>query len=286
MAETPTVNGDAPVKARRRGRPTRERAGGSQGTASVQSLDRALGLMEAVSGYEQGATLSDLAQATDLAPSTAHRLLKSLESREYLRQDEERGLWFIGVRAFTVGSAFVRVRDVVAVARPFMHELVAEVEESANLAILDDDQPVYLSQVECRQMIRAHALPGVRAMPHCSGIGKAFLALMPAERVADILRRKGMPALTDATITNAAQYQKALVEVRKLGYAVDDEEQSIGMRCIAAIIFDENAEPAAALSITGPAARISHQRIPELGLQVREMAARITTAIGGRFQQD
>ena len=248
----------------------------------MQSLDRALGLMEAVSGHEHGATLSDLAKSTGLAPSTAHRLLKSLEAREFLRQDEERGLWFIGVRAFTVGSAFVRVRDIVAVARPFMHELVAEVEESANLAVFDDDQPVYLSQVECRQMIRAHALPGVRSMPHCSGIGKAFLALMPAQRVAAILRRKGMPALTAATITEIAKYQAALAEVRELGYAVDDEEQSIGMRCIAAIIYDENAEPAAALSITGPAARVSHQRIPELGLQVRETAARITAAIGGR----
>jgi IclR family acetate operon transcriptional repressor len=280
MAELPTIDNGGSTKGRRRGRPTLERNGKRDG-GSVQSLDRALGLMEAISYREQGATLSDLAQETALAPSTAHRLLKSLESREYLRQDEERGLWFIGVRAFTVGSAFVRVRDIVAVARPFMRVLVEEVGESANLAILEDNQPVYLSQVECQQMIRAHALPGVRAMPHCSGIGKAFLALMPAARVEAIMASKGMPALTSKTITSIDDYQLALADVRRHGYAVDDEEQSPGMRCVAAVIFDDNSEAAAALSITGPSARIAQRRIPELGAKVRDMAAQVTAAIGG-----
>ena len=92
--------------------------------------------------------------------------------------------------------------------------------------------------------------------------------------------------MTDKTITDIEDFLSALETVRRLGYAVDDEEHSPGMRCIAAIVYDENCQPAAALSITGPSARISQRRIPDLGVKVREMASRITGAIGGRVPPD
>jgi len=269
---------------RRRGRPTR--AGAAGGDGAVQSLDRALNLLEQIARHEQGITLSDVATATALPPSTAHRLLKSLEAREFVRHDSERGLWFVGVRAFTVGSAFVRVRDIVAIARPVMRRLVDDVDESVNLAVLDGDQPVYLSQIECRQMIRAHALPGARAMAHCSGVGKALLAALPEAQTVAILRRAGLPALTAKTITRVDDYIQALADVRRNGFAVDDEEQSLGMRCVAAAIHDENGDPVAAVSLTGPSARLSSDRIAALGRRVGEAAAEITAAIGGRLPAD
>jgi IclR family acetate operon transcriptional repressor len=285
MAESHSTNNriadERAASARRRGRPAAA-ASSRDAAGAVQSLDRALNLLEEVSRHEQGVTLTDLAQSTGLAPSTAHRLLRTLESRDYLRQDEQRGLWFVGVRAFTVGSAFVRMRDIVAIARPLMRQLVDDVGESANLAVLDNGQPVYLSQIECRQMIRAHALPGARAMPHCSGVGKALLSFLPAERARTILRETGMPALTDKTITTIRDYMAALETVRAQGYAVDDEEQSPGMRCVAAVIHDEYGDPVAAVSVTGPSARIDDRRIALLGARVKAAAAAITEAIGGR----
>ena len=269
---------------RRRGRPARAGTAG-RGDGAVQSLDRALNLLEEIAGSEQGVTLSDLAASTTLPPSTAHRLLKSLEGREYVRHDTERGLWFVGVRAFTVGSAFVRVRDIVAIARPVMRQLVDDVGESVNLAVLDGDQPVYLSQIECRQMIRAHALPGARAMAHCSGVGKALLAALPAAQAAAILERAGLPALTAKTITSVSACMQALEAVRRDGFAVDDEEQSLGMRCVAAAIHDENGDPVAAVSLTGPSARLTRERMPALGRRVAAAAADIAAAIGGRQPQ-
>ena len=266
----------------RRGRPAAQMVTGEAGNGAVQSLDRALRLLESISEHEHGVTLSDLAQETALPPSTAHRLLKSLEARQFVRQDSERGLWFIGVRAFTVGSAFVRMRDIVAIARPIIRRLVDEVEESANLAVLDGNRLVYLSQIECRQMIRAHALPGAGAMAHCSGVGKALLAALPDERALAIVAAAGMPALTEKTITDVDAYLTALATVRMQGYGVDDEEQSLGMRCVAAVVYDENADPVAAVSVTGPSARITSARIAALGAKVRAVADEVTAVVGGR----
>lgn len=263
---------------KRRGRP----AGPGAGAGQVQSLTRALSLLERVSEHEQGATLTDLALAVELAPSTAHRLLKTLECMGYVAQDAERGLWFVGVTAFTVGSAYARARDIVATARPIMRDLMEEVDESVNLAVLDNDEPVYLTQVECRQLMRAHATPGSRPPPHCSGVGKALMATFPEPRWRSILARRGMPALTEHTIVDLDRMGRELANVRQRGYAVDDEEHSCGMRCVAAAIHDENGDAIGAISMTGPSARITTDRLPELGEAVQRVAGRITSAIGGR----
>ena len=254
----------------------------SKETGQVQSLVRALTLLDRVSEHEHGVTLTDLAQDVGLAPSTAHRLLKSLEQMGYVDQDSERGLWFVGVKAFTVGSAFVRARDIVAIARPFMRELMEEAGESVNLAVLDHDEPVYLSQVECRQVMRAHALPGARPPAHCSGVGKALLAALPERNVERLLTRTGLPRMTPKTLTTIDAFAAELAAVRAAGYAVDDEEQAFGMRCVAAAIYDENGDAVAAVSLTGPSARIAPDRVSKLGELVSGTAARITAAIGGR----
>jgi IclR family acetate operon transcriptional repressor len=280
MAKLTTQGAMAPTPfAPRRGRPAqRPEAAGAQ----VQSLDRALTLLEKVAESAQGVALTDLAQAAGLAPSTAHRLLKSMQSRDFVRQDAERGLWFVGVRAFVVGNAFARARDITVLARPVMWELMEKVGESVNLAVLDDDEPVYLSQVECRQMMRAHALPGARAPVHCSGIGKALLAWLPSARVQAVLVRRGLRRYTEKTITEPARLAAELATVRARGYAIDDEEHSLGMRCVAAPVFDESGDAVAALSMTGPTARISDAALPELGVVVRAAAADLTARIGGR----
>ena len=269
-----------------RPRPTARRRGRPAGHAAVppgqvQSLDRAFNLLEVISGHADGIALTELAQRTALPPSTAHRLLKSLEQRGYLRQDEERGLWFIGVTAFVVGSAFIRSRDIVASSRPSMRRLMEDLGESVNLAVLEGSVAIYLSQIECRQMIRAHALPGGRAPLHGSGVGKALLAALPHERAAELLTGRTLPALTPNTLTSRAKVLDGLEAVRRTGYAVDDEEQSLGMRCVAAAIRDENAEPVAAVSITGPSARVTLARIEAIGGRVLAAAEEITRNIGG-----
>lgn len=264
---------------RRRGRPTAAENG--TGDSGVRSLNRALSLLEDVAHRAGGATLGDLARGSGLAPSTAHRLLKSLEARRFVSHDAERGLWFIGVQAFITGAGFLRDRDVTTAARPFMRRAMEESGESVNLAILDSDETVYLGQVESHRMMRALAPMGGRGPLHASGVGKALLAGMDPGTAGDVARRLTYQTYTDKTIRNGIALLDDIARSRARGYAIDDEEHAVGLRCAAAPIFNEYGEPVAAVSISGPAARITDRRVPDLGSLARRTAGEITREIGG-----
>lgn len=251
-------------------------------SSQVQSLVRALAILNRLAESDDGTTLTDVAQQVGLSPSTAHRLLTTLEQERYVRFDGERRLWSVGVQAFVAGSAFIRSRDVVAMARPHMRALMEESGETVNLAVEDKGEAIYLAQVECRQMMRALATPGGRVPLHCSSVGKALLSSLPETQLAKILHRHGLPRLTPKTIQTPAALREDLARVRERGYAIDDEEHAVGLRCVAAVVFDEFEEPAAALSVSGPMARISDERLTLLGDLVRRSAEAITAEIGGR----
>jgi IclR family acetate operon transcriptional repressor len=253
----------------------------------VQALSRALDLLESIAAAETGLGLGELGHATGLPPSTVHRLLKSLEQRHYVVHDEDSGRWFIGVQAFSVGGAFLRGRNYAALARPIMQRLMEQAGETVNLAAEDEGEAVFLAQVECRQMMRALSQPGTRVPLHCSGVGKALLAARTPEATAEALARvlgSGHPvSVTGKTITGRADLLRELAVSRERGYAIDDEEHAIGLRCVAAAIHDEHGRPLAALSISGPTARIPDERIPALGALVARAAAEVTAAVGGRL---
>lgn len=251
-------------------------------SGQVQSLSRALKLLNALSHHPQGLSLSEVAHEVGLPTSTAHRLLTTLQNERYVRFDAERSAWLIGVQAFRVGSAFVRSRDLVATARPYMRRLMEQSGETVNLAIPDRGEVVYLAQVECQKMMRAIAGPGGRAQLHCSGVGKALLAFMDENDARRVVAGLDLKRETPNTRNSAAALESDIAAIRSRCYAVDDEETAIGLRCVASIVFDEHAEPIAALSISGPTARITDQRIPALGDAVKAIAAEITRELGGR----
>ena len=196
----------------------------------------------------------------------------------YVHFDSERRLWSVGVQAFVVGSAFLKTRSLVGVARPFMRALM---EETVNLAVEDELEAVYLAQVECRQMMRAFARPGARVIMHGSSVGKALLSVMTDRDLSRFLHQKGLPRLTVKTLNTTAVLREDLVISRERGYAIDDEEHAVGLRCIASVIFNENQEPVAAVSVSGPKARIPDERVTVLGGLVRKKAEAITQHLGG-----
>jgi IclR family transcriptional regulator, acetate operon repressor len=251
------------------------------GSDQVQSLVRALALLNRIAASPDGrATLTDLAQQVGLPPSTAHRLLTTLEQERYVRFDHEGRLWSIGVQAFAVGCSFTKTRSLVGLARGYMRALMEASGETVNLAIEDQGEMVYLAQVECRQMMRAFARPGSRVPLHCSGVGKAVLSAASERTLGRILLQHGMPRLTLKTITTPALLKADLERARALGYAVDDEEHAVGLRCIAAPIFDESGDAVAAVSLSGPMGRIDDARMAQLGAQVAETARDISAEMG------
>lgn len=250
-------------------------------SGQVQSLARAISLLNALTDEDYGLSLSDLAQKVGLAPSTTHRLLTTLQEERFVRFDVERNVWLIGVQAFVVGNAFVRSRDLVAMSRPHMRNLMEDSGETVNLAVEDQGEAIYLGQVECRQMMRAIAKPGGRVALHCSGVGKALLSGLPDAEVTRIVQRRGLGRFTEKTIDTPVKLRQALSLARQQGYAFDDEENAIGLRCVASVIYDEYGHPLAGLSLSGPTARLTDERVPLLGAMIVRAAADITSALGG-----
>jgi IclR family acetate operon transcriptional repressor len=256
---------------------------GAGRTGNVQSLTRALSIMKTVAARGDGTTLTDVARETKLAPSTVHRLLTTLQQGRFVRFDAEGARWLIGVEAFVVGSAFLQTRDIGRAARPYLRRLMEQSGETANLAIVDDDMAVYMGQVESRQTMRAICRPGGRVFLHSSALGKSMLALMPPDEVTRILAAKGMTRLTQRTIDTPALITAQLAEVRAVGYAIDDEEYSPGLRCVAAAVADEMGRPLGAVSISGPGIRVTRERVRELGPLVRSIADELSLKLGGKI---
>ncbi len=248
----------------------------------VQSLRRALAIMRVIADASDGVTLTEIARATGLASSTVHRLLTTLQQDRFAQFKNDGARWTVGVEAFTVGSAFLSVRDIARAARPLLRRLMEQSGETANLAILSDDMAVYMEQVECLQTVRAICKPGGRVVLHCTSLGKSMLAAMRPEEVNRILMAKGMTRFTPKTIDTPARMTIHLSEVRAVGYAVDDEEHSPGLRCLAAPVLNEHGEPIGAISISGPAIRVARERVPQLGSLVRSIASELTFELGGR----
>ncbi|WP_339634130.1 IclR family transcriptional regulator C-terminal domain-containing protein [uncultured Sneathiella sp.] len=251
-------------------------------TGQVQSLTRALSILNAIADNPPGLSLTSISKLLKLAPSTTHRLLTTLQEQHYVQYDRDGSLWQIAMRAFVTGNGFLASRDLATVARPYMRRLMELSGETVNLAIADEDRVIYLAQVESREMMRVFSKPGNHVPMHCSGVGKAILMAMQPQDVERVIAAQALEKLTDKTITDMQTLLSELARSRKRGFALDDEEHAVGLRCAAALVYDEHAEPLAGLSISGPAARISQERLMELGSITVDVAAEITTALGGK----
>lgn len=265
-----------------RGRPRgRPRGTGADGpAATIQAVDRAVDLLQLLA-RGGGATLSDLARDVGLPPSSVHRVLATLETHRLVEFYEATQVWTVGVEAFRIGSAFAHRGSLVDVGRGVIHRLMEETGETANLAIADGADVVFLSQADTPNPIRAFFRAGTRTEMHASGIGKALLAEMRPAEVDRRLRRAEMKGFTTTTLTTPEALHADLERIRARGWSLDDEERHLGMRCVAAPIFDIHGEPVAGVSVSGPTARLGDPRLPDIGARVRAAADEITLLTGG-----
>ena len=247
----------------------------------VQSVDRALSIIETLAEDDEGYRLSDLAIRTGLSTSTVHRLLGTLENRRFVQFDRAESKWHVGARSFTVGATFARRRNFSTQAIPYLRRLRDLTRETANLAVVDDEFIVVLTRIESREIMRSLTKLGGRVAMVASGVGKAVLATYSNEDVSAIIRHHGMPRLTEKSIVRPGDLFKQLETIRHQGYAIDDEEACMGLRCIAAVVYNDCSEPLAAISVSGMTTRLTDDRLPALGQTVREVAAELTFALGG-----
>jgi IclR family transcriptional regulator, acetate operon repressor len=247
----------------------------------VQSVDRALSLIETLAEDDEGYRLSDLAVRTGLSTSTVHRLLATLEKRRFVQFDRYESKWHVGARSFSVGATFARRRNFTAQAMPYLRKLRDLTRETANLAVVDDQSIIVLTRIESREIMRSLTKVGGRVAMVASGVGKAVLATYPDEDVNAVICRQGMPRLTEKSIVRPGELFRELQAIRRQGYAVDDEEARMGLRCVAAVVYSDCSEPLAAISVSGMTSRMTDDRLPIIGRTVREVAAELTVALGG-----
>src|ERR1043165_9326338 len=215
--------------------------------SGVQSVDRALSIIEVLAEDDEGYRLSDLALRTGVWTSTVHRLLSTLENRRFVQFDRSQSKWHVGARCFTVGATFARRRNFAAQAIPYLRKLRDLTRETANLAVVDDEFIIVLTRMESREIMRSLTKLGGRVAMVASGVGKAVLATYSDADVSAIIHHHGMPRLTEKSIVRPGDLFKELEKIRRQGFAIDDEKACVGLLCIAAVFYKAGGEPLAAI---------------------------------------
>jgi IclR family acetate operon transcriptional repressor len=262
---------------RPRGRPKAFNDKTEQNT--IKSLDRALATLHMLAELE-GASLTGLSEALKQSPATVYRILTTFESHGIVEMDTATQTWHVGPGAFLIGSVFLRRTNLVERSRPILRTLMEATGETANLGVTRGDMVLFVSQMETHDNLRAFFPPGAMTPLYVSGVGKALLAQEDEARLEALLTRQPLEAFTPKTITDPAQLIADLRATKARGYAIDDEERNLGMRCVAAPVFDAMGDVVAGISVSGPTIRVRTQDTAEIAHHVRHAARELSASLG------
>jgi len=238
----------------------------------VSSVRKALELLASFTPRTTSWALSDLARSVGIPKSTAHNLLRTLQSFDLVCQDADTHTYSLGPRALELGLIFTRCTDLLSHARAVVSRLAEVSGETVKVGILSRDQVSIINAVESTHQLHTRGDVGTRWPLHSSSLGKAILSALPTEEAAEILARRGMPRLTANTLTTWPEVEREMKRIRSRGYACDMEENEPGVRCIAAPATDALHRRVAAIGISGPVARIKNSMMDELAQHVMDAA--------------
>jgi len=240
------------------------------------AVERALNILEAASQRREGLTNSEISRRLGIPKSSASYILRTLERRGYLRRDIETGRYRLGLKLLSLGGETQAGLDIAEVALPFMRGLVERLGMTCHLAVVDQNEAVYIEKVEAPGFFKVNTWVGRRMFLHSTSVGKALLAWMPkAERDA-LLHNCDFKRRTPRTITSHARLVAELERVHQQGYAVDDEENSLGARRIAAPVFDALGNVVAALGVSGTLTQMDSAKMTRVEDALKDTARRVS----------
>jgi IclR family transcriptional regulator, KDG regulon repressor len=245
----------------------------------LSSVANAIRLTKAFSEQEFEMGISALAMRLGLAKSTVHRLASTLVEYDILEQNRETGKYRLGLALFELGTLVRRKMDTASESRAQMYQLVQSTGETVQLAVLDHQSVLYIRILESRQAVRMSSIAGSRAPAHCTSVGKVLLAYQPVDAVKEIIDN-GLPRYTENTITSPDRLMEELASVRQKGYAIDDEEIEVGLRCIAAPVRNHSGNVIAAISVAAPVQRMSKKNLQTTVPTVTAAADSISRRLG------
>lgn len=244
------------------------------------SIARAVRILNVFTGQRSEIGLSEISREAGLHKSTVHRLLASLERAGFVEQSSENGKYRLGLKLFELGSLVMHRINLREEARPHLQALARKTKETVHLAALADGEIIYFEKIEGQSNLTIPSAIGRKIPAHCTGLGKVLLAHLPEEELEAIVRQKGLKRFTANTITSLGEFKKHLEGVRTKGYAIDNEECELGLKCVAAPVRNHTGSVVAAISIAGPSGRLRSAAIPRLSKLVMETAARISRQLG------
>jgi IclR family KDG regulon transcriptional repressor len=245
----------------------------------IQSVGRAFAILEQFSQDERELGVTVIAQRVGLHKSTCFGLLYTLQEMGYIQQNPETGRYSLGLKIFELGQAYLEGQDLRQLANPYLRRLVEQTQETVHLVVLEGHRAVYIDKVEGTHAMTISSRIGQRAKMHCTGVGKALLAHMYENDISFVLSHE-LEKFTDNTIIDPENLREHLSGIRRAGYAIDDEEIEIGLRCVAAPIFNSHNQAFAAISMSGPSGRITRERLGELSKLVCGTAREISRQLG------
>lgn len=247
---------------------------------SSNAIERALTILETVGHSERGLTNSELSRRLKIPKSSASYILGTLEKTGYLMREKDSGKYRLGLRLMGLTREMLSHIDVREVAKPVLEKFVKKTNLSAHLAVLDNGRAVYVEKVEAHGFIKMDIWVGHRLPVHSTAIGKVLVADLPEEEVLEILKMRGMEKKSPKTITTPARFLKELAKIRKFGVAIDNEENSVGVRCVAAPVFDAEGRTIAALGTSSTITEINENSLPEIVGLIRESAGKVSQSMG------
>jgi len=247
---------------------------------NINSIDRALNLLELLARDGESIGVTELAKRLDLDKSMIYRLLSTLVLRGYVEQDEESRKYKLGLKVVELAGMKLSTVEMFSVARPLLKELVKRTGETVHMAMMVQFDIICLDKEEGPAILNIKGGIGDKYPPHASAIGKAILAYLPDDQLKLIFKKHGMVKYTPKTITSLDTLKRHLKSVRDKGYAVNDEETYLGVRSIAAPVRDRKGDVVASLGISGTAQRISHENIKTLAKAVIDVADRVSAEMG------
>ncbi len=246
------------------------------------AVERALAMLEAVAHTSEGLSNAEISRKLQIPKSSASYILRTLESHGYLTRDAESAKYRVGLKILSLSRGALGGLDIRAIALPVMRRLMQHTSLTCHLAVLDGAEAVYVEKVEPEGFIRMDTWVGRRMRVHATSVGKAIVAHIPQAELEQIIKKVGMERRTPKTVTSLPRLLKELEKVRAQGYAVDDEENNLGARCVAAPIFDERGAIVASLGLSGTAQQVSPQTMPRILEALKDAARHISMGMGYR----
>jgi len=245
---------------------------------NIASLEKGIRMLELLAANGE-LSVSEAARLMDTNRAGSHRFISTLKDLGYVEKNSS-NKYQPTLKIMTLAQKVANRFEIRRLAKPYMHRLSMMYKETINLGLFKNQEIIHIDKIDSLEVLRMDSALGDKAPAYCTGLGKSILAFLPDHELDHYLNTVERRPLAPNTITDKDDFLRELSRIRRNRYAIDDEEMSIGLRCIAAPIFDHNQYPAYAISISGPAMRLTHRALEEMKPQILEVSDELSRKMG------